>query len=230
MRQCNRPLFCALDGLWPNFLSSRCPPCHLLRLEKHAGGLDRCASQARRRSEKLGALIGRPGSGLRQTAVIRDQLPRLIAELGITSVLDIPCGGMNWMQHVDLGSARYLGADIVESMIAFNTLRYASPTRQFRVLDVAYDQLPRVDLIFCRDCLVHLSNRLVRKALAQIVQSRSTYLLTTTFSARTKNHNIPTGKWRPLNLCAAPFNLPGPARVINEGNSDASYSDKSLGL
>src|SRR6266571_3461258 len=83
---------------------------------------------------------------------------------------------------------------------------------------------------FFRDCLVHLSNRLVHKALARIVQSRSTYLLTTTFPARTKNYNIPTGKWRPLNLCVAPFNLPRPTRVINEGNSDASYSDKSLCL
>jgi len=73
---------------------------------------------------------------------------------------------------------------------------------------------------------VHLSNRLVHKALIRIVQSHSTYLLTTTFAARNKNHNIPTGKWRPL----APFNLPRPARVINEGDSDATYSDKSLGL
>jgi SAM-dependent methyltransferase len=171
-----------------------------------------------------------PGSSLQQTAVIRDQLPKLIAELGITSVLDIPCGDLNWMHHVDLGSTRYIGADIVESMIAFNTQRYASGTREFRVLDVAHDELPSVDLIFCRDCLVHLSNRLVHKALARIVQSRSTYLLTTTFPARTKNHNIPTGKWRPLNLCAAPFDLPHPVRVLNEGNSDATYSDKSLGL
>src|SRR6266852_3688960 len=140
-----------------------------------------------------------PGSSLQQTAVIRDQLPKLIAELG-------------------------------ESMIAWNMLRYASPSREFRVLDVTCDELPKADLIFCRDCLVHLSNRLLHKALARIVQSRSTYLLTTTFPARTKNYNIPTGKWRPLNLCAAPFNLPRPARVINEGNCDETYSEKSLGL
>ncbi len=171
-----------------------------------------------------------PGSSLPQTAVIRDQLPKLIAELGIISMLDIPCGDLNWMQHVDLGSTRYIGADIVESMIASSMLRYASPSREFHVLDLTCDELPKADLIFCRDCLVHLSNRLLHKALARIVQSRSTYLLTTTFPARTKNYNIPTGKWRPLNLCAAPFNLPRPARVINEGNCDETYSEKSLGL
>lgn len=171
-----------------------------------------------------------PGSGLQQTVVIRDRLPKLIAELGIKSMLDIPCGDLNWMQHVDLGATHYIGADIVESMIAVNRTRHASPTREFRVLNVTADELPQVDLIFCRDCLVHLSNRLIHKALARIVQSRSTFLLTTTFAARNKNHNIPTGKWRPLNLCVAPFNLPRPARVINEGDSDATYSDKSLGL
>jgi SAM-dependent methyltransferase len=171
-----------------------------------------------------------PGSSLAQTAVIRDRLPKLIAELGIKSMLDIPCGDLNWMQHVELGSTHHIGADIVESMIAANRLRYASPSREFRVLDITKDELPRVDLIFCRDCLVHLSNRLVHKALARIVESRSTYLLTTTFPTRAKNYNIPTGKWRPLNLCAAPFNLPPPVQVISEGNSDATYSDKSLGL
>jgi hypothetical protein len=157
-------------------------------------------------------------------------LPKLIAELGINSVLDIPCGNLHWMQHVDLGSPHYIGADIVESMIAANRQRFASPAREFRVLDITADTLPRVDLIFCRDCLVHLSNRLIRKAPGRIVESRSNYLLTTTFPARTKNYNIPTGKWRPLNLCGAPFDLPPPVVVIQEGDSDATYGDKSLGL
>jgi hypothetical protein len=67
-----------------------------------------------------------PGSSVEQTAVIRDRLPKLIAELGVKSVLDIPCGDLHWMQHVDLGAARYIGADIVESMIAANRRRFAS--------------------------------------------------------------------------------------------------------
>jgi len=170
-----------------------------------------------------------PGSSVEQTAVIRDRLPKLIAELGINSMLDIPCGDLHWMQHVDLGAAHYIGADIVGSMIAANRQRFASE-REFRVIDIANDELPQVDLVFCRDCLVHLSNRLVHKALARIVESRSTYLLTTTFPARKGNFNIPTGKWRPLNLCAAPFDLPPPVLVIQEGDSDATYGDKSLGL
>jgi hypothetical protein len=124
-------------------------------------------------------------------------------------MLDIPCGDLNWIQHVDLGATHYIGADIVESMIAVNRTRHASPTREFRVLDVTDDELPQVDLIFCRDC----------KVLARIVQSRSTYLLTTIFPTRTRNYNIPTGKWRPLNLCAAPFDLPRPALIVHEGDS-----------
>jgi hypothetical protein len=171
-----------------------------------------------------------PGSSLRQTAVIRDQLAKLIAELGITSMLDIPCGDFHWMQHVDLGSTRYIGADIVESMVVSNTLKYGSPTREFRVLDIVNDELPQVGLIFCRDCLVHLSNRLVHKALARIAQSRSAYLLTTTFPAQSTNYNIPTGKWRPLNLCAPPFSVPPPDRIINEVNSDEAHGNKCLGL
>ena len=77
---------------------------------------------------------------------------------------------------------------------------------------------------------MHLSNRLIHKALARIVQSRSTYLLTTIFPTRTRNYNIPTGKWRPLNLCAAPFDLPPPALIVHEGDTAPTHSDKSLGL
>jgi hypothetical protein len=77
---------------------------------------------------------------------------------------------------------------------------------------------------------VHLSNRLIHKALGRVVESRSTYLLTTTFPTRQKNYNIPTGKWRPLNRCAAPFDLPPPVLVIEEGDCNATYGDKSLGL
>jgi hypothetical protein len=93
-----------------------------------------------------------PGSSIHQTAVVRDQLSKLVAELHITSVLDIPCGDFNWMQHVDLQSAHYIGADIVESMIAFNSFQFATPMREFGVIDPnprppppgGFDFLPRL--------------------------------------------------------------------------------------
>jgi SAM-dependent methyltransferase len=171
-----------------------------------------------------------PGSTLANTVVIRAELPKLTEEFGVTSILDIPCGDFNWMQHVDLHGAHYMGADIVDHLVALNRKRFGSEQREFRVLDLAVSELPRVDLILSRDCLVHFSYSLIRKALSNLQSSRSCYLLTTTYPNHHENVDISTGDWRPLNLCAPPFIFPAPLRTIEEHHPEQAYSDKSLGL
>src|ERR1700683_3686127 len=42
------------------------------------------------------------GSSLAQTEAVRAALPTLCRDLGISSMLDIPCGDLNWIRHVDL--------------------------------------------------------------------------------------------------------------------------------
>src|SRR5271157_1733125 len=93
------------------------------------------------------------GSELKQTREIIKQLPLLIKQFNIKSLLDIPCGDFNWMQHVDLGCA-YIGADIVKELIEENKRKY---NKTFVHLDLLTSKLPKVDLILCRDCLVHFS-------------------------------------------------------------------------
>jgi SAM-dependent methyltransferase len=157
-----------------------------------------------------------PGSSLLQTEPIRRQLPELCRKYNIRSLLDIPCGDFNWMQHVQLDVDQYIGADIVEKLIQANNERYGNDRRKFLRMDIAVDALPRVDLIFCRDCLVHLTEQLVLQALKNIRASGSTYLLTTTHIHLKHNMNIVTGQWRPLNLQRPPFNLPEPLAFIDE--------------
>jgi hypothetical protein len=86
-------------------------------------------------------------------------------------------------------------------------------------------------LILCRDCLVHLSNRLVAKALERIKKSGSHYLLATTFPG-VQNTDIATGGWRPIDMTATPHSLPTPIRLIGEGNPDIRFRNthKSLGF
>lgn len=174
------------------------------------------------------------GSNLAQTGSLKFELPRLFKELGIKTVLDIPCGDYYWMNQVDLGDVKYAGADIVKELVAKNKERYENDNINFCQLNLIADNLPKVDLVFCRDCLVHFSNEDVVKALKNISRSQSTFLLTTTFTRREKNKDIKTGEWRPLNLCQVPFNLPEPLKIIYEGCTekagDDSYSDKALGL
>jgi len=175
----------------------------------------------------------RGGSDLVQTAVIRRELPRLVEELGIRSFIDAPCGDWFWMKEAHLGVAEYIGVDIVEKLVEINNLQFGNPSRRFLCLNLAEDLLPKVDLIFCRDCLVHLNFQDIRRVIANFKRSQSKYLLTTTFTNRKRNVDL-AGKdvWRTPNFQVAPFNFPPPGRLINEGCTEANglYGDKSLGL
>jgi SAM-dependent methyltransferase len=173
-----------------------------------------------------------PGASLVQTATIRREIPTLLASLDIRSLLDAPCGDFNWMRHVDLGVERYIGVDVVPEMIARNQVQFASATRRFLTLDATMDLLPRVDLVLCRDGLVHMSFEDAFHSIANFRRSGSSYLLTTTFPSRGWNRPADTGRWRPLNLQLAPFLFPEPITIINEGCSEENgrYLDKSLAL
>jgi hypothetical protein len=169
------------------------------------------------------------GSDLNATKAISSALPSLLNSLLVHSMLDLPCGDFVWMRHVDIGPTTYIGADIIKALIVSHQRLYSSAKRTFTTLDIVTDDLPRVDLILCRDCLPHFSLRLLKRAVNNIKRSRSGYLLTTTFPGRSTNTGIFTGSWQPLNLCAPPFNFPPPMRLINEGHPPP-YADKSLGL
>jgi len=171
------------------------------------------------------------GSELDATSGLREQLPLLLREIGARSLLDLPCGDFGWLSTVPL-DLDYIGADIVDDLVRANEARYGAPRRAFRRLDLTSDELPRADVVLCRDCLVHLSFAHVSKALANVGRSGATWLLTTTFLEHHQNVDIEDGDWRMLNLTCAPFNLPPPTVVLVEGcrESEGAYADKALGL
>lgn len=143
---------------------------------------------------------------------------------------DIPCGDFNWISKVDLNNVDYLGSDIVSELIEKNNHNYSNESIRFRTLDLTADSLPEVDLIFTRDCLVHLSYDDTLKALSNIIESGSKYLLTSSFVDRERNYNIATGEWWPINLEIPPYNFPSPLLIINENytQDDGAFPDKLL--
>jgi SAM-dependent methyltransferase len=167
------------------------------------------------------------GSEMQNTEVIRRELPVLIQKFGITSILDIPCGDWNWMKDVDLCGASYIGADIVEPLIGLNKANYTGI--DFRVLDITKDELPKVDLIFTRDCLGHLSNDNVLKAIRNCQESGAKYLLATSFTKFNHNNDITDGGWKCINLMIDPFFL-NPIYLINEDCKEGypHYNDKCM--
>jgi len=155
-------------------------------------------------------------------------LPELLEEYHIHSILDIPCGDFIWMKEVNLDSISYIGADVVEKIIQINNEKYSKENRKFVKIDILRDELPQVDLIFCRDLFIHFSYRDIFTAIENIKKSGSKYLLTTSNRLGTKNFDIPTGRWHPINLLIKPFSFPSPLKVVDEQSTLEADKGKSL--
>lgn len=188
------------------------------------------------RTNLWGAATSASGLGSEDaaTATLRRELPQLFRRLKIETLLDLPCGDFGWMRRIDLGLRRYLGGDIVAELVAENARRYGTADGRvgFTHLDLLKDTLPAMDAILCRDCLVHLSFANIDRALAQFRASGSRLLIATTFTAHDRNEDAVDGDWRMLNLTLAPFHLPQPLALLDEGctEGNGAYADKSLGV
>ena len=174
--------------------------------------------------------ISGPGSSLEYTQAVRKALPNLLAKLGARSILDIPCGDFQWMKDVPLGVEQYIGADIVLPLIQ-NNREVFGERGEFFHRDLLRDRLPSADIIFCRDCLVHLSFREIRLALQNIKIASPKHFITTTFPYHKENADTVTPYWRALNMQLSPFNFPQPIHLIQDF-SDTQVNDqgKYLGV
>lgn len=168
------------------------------------------------------------GSNIAVTEELRKQLPKLFAEFKISSILDIPCGDFNWMNLVDLGKIHYIGADIVKSLIESNQQKFGTEQIEFRHLDAIKDSIPKVDIILCRDMLVHLTHAQIKQVLRNFKKSGSTYLLVTSQVEILENIDIPMGWWRKINFEKFPYNFPKPLYTIDEKSTQKIEWDKRL--
>lgn len=176
------------------------------------------------------------GSDLDTTDILRPQMVSLINGMGIRTIIDAPCGDFFWMKEIinDLNISRYTGVDIVEDMISKNIELYGGSARvEFRKMDITKEILPKAQLIFSRDCLVHFSYETAKVILRNFIASGCEYILMTTFMRSDRNYpDIVDGQWRAINFQIPPMSLPEPERIIIEGCIEDKYrwTDKCLGL
>lgn len=174
--------------------------------------------------------VSGPGSNVEQAGELVAQLPVLVERLGIASLLDIPCGDFNWMKCAELPVQRYVGADIVAELVEENRRQHLDDRHEFLQLDMIADDLPKCDLICCRDGLVHLDLESAVAAVSNFRRSGAIFLLATTFPSCNLNRDVQIGDWRPLNMELEPFGL-GPAlELLIENCPEEGYEDKALGL
>jgi hypothetical protein len=152
------------------------------------------------------------GSEMNQTENIRRELPKIFERYNCLSVFDAPCGDYNWMLHVvEKTKIRYVGGDIVESLVRRNNEQHQNANASFITLDICKDELPDADIMICRDCLFHLSYSDIEAFINNFVASNIPLLLVTSHKNTDgyfRNKNIRTGDFRLFDLFSQPFNFP----------------------
>ena len=97
---------------------------------------------------------------------ITDQLKKCGLE-GLDFV-DLGCGDFSIGQRFVPLSSKYVGVDVVASLIASHRQRFGSDSVSFERLDIAEDDLPAGDVCFIRQVFQHLSNGQIVKILAKL--------------------------------------------------------------
>lgn len=155
------------------------------------------------------------GSSLEATASLRRSFPEILRKINTRTLLDIGCGDFTWMQAVELPCA-YYGIDIVESVIEANQQIFASPVRQFYVVDAVLEIPCPADTVLCREVLFHLSFADGIAVLKNSLIMGCEWLLLTSDGSTSINADIESGDFRVLNLRKHPFNLPEPIYKIDD--------------
>ena len=134
----------------------------------------------------------------------------------IHSVVDAGCGDWESTQTLDWTGIDYKGYDIVESVIAADTAKYAKPNIQFFAANIIDTDLPPADLLIVKHVLQHLPTADVQKFLTQIPKYKHVLVMNTvtpgSLSARNvdiTNAEVVAGGYRNLDLTQPPFGLPG---------------------
>lgn len=189
--------------------------------------------------ENLASVSG-IGSSKRETRAILEQAPGLFAAHGIRTMIDAPCGDLHWIGPLIPALDRYIGIDIIPQVLARAEMKARAlelGSAEFRIGDIVTEVLEPVDVILCRDCLVHLTFGMIDQALKNFRASGSRFLLTTHFEdpgddyvSPKLNMEIPVGRWRPLSLTSAPIGMPPPVAEIVEVSFTAGGRGKRLAL
>ena len=160
-------------------------------------------------------------SNLKNTESIRAFLPEFIERYKIKSILDAPCGDMYWFSKMNLKKIKYYGYDIVEDLINENRKKFNNNKNYyFEKKDLIIDSLPKVDLILCRDLIIHFPISAVYDLINNFIKSGSKYLLITQHILKNDvyelNKEIDFGYFSFRSLIEPPFNFPNPEILVPE--------------
>lgn len=156
-----------------------------------------------------------------------DFLTSFISLNEIKSVVDFGCGDWQFSQYIDWSGIKYLGFDVVRTVVQQNNEKYSEDNISFREFR-NFDEVPSVDLIVAKEVLQHLPNVNVVEYIGHL-REKCRFLLLTNDETPTEliNTEIGPGGWRSLRLDREPFTLNGAYvfsyRSVREGLIKSTY-------
>ncbi len=166
-----------------------------------------------------------PGSRIGVTKSLRKSLEYLIKLFNIKTLIDAPCGDMNWISQMDFQGINYLGFDIVGELVEKNQKKFENYSNiTVEKKDILNEPIPCSDLILCRDLIIHFPIESIYSLIRNFILSESKYLLITQHVILDPkfilNKQIEFGKFSYRNLTKPPFNFPNPLFLIPEDSFD----------
>lgn len=148
------------------------------------------------------------GSSKEATVNYRRFLENFLKTHNIQSVIDLGCGDWEFSKLIDWSGIDYIGVDVIQPLIEQNKI-FEKDNIHFMYADALTQDLPKADLLLCKDVLQHLTNDDIKQLLQKFTQYK--YCLITnglnTFTLSSDNQDISRGDYRPLDLIKSPFNI-----------------------
>lgn len=119
-----------------------------------------------------GTFCSGSGSRLDVAGPYCECVKKFVSDNKINSVLDIGCGDFSVGKQLQMPNVKYIGVDIVASLIVRNAELFGSTSIEFQCLNAIDDQLPQADLVLVRQVLQHLSNDQIAKVVAKLSSYR----------------------------------------------------------
>ena len=139
-----------------------------------------------------------------------DYLHNFLSETPIQSIVDVGCGDWVLGRSINWGDRDYLGIDIVPELIERNQASFTKENIHFLHLNASEEELPKADLLICKDVLQHLSLSEISNILAQTRKFKYVLFVNDVFSWSPYTNSeslIEPYHYRPLDLRKPPFNL-----------------------
>ncbi len=139
-----------------------------------------------------------------------DYLQDFVSERNISTIVDMGCGYGELLKDLNLpNNTTYLGLDIVDSVIAYNKLRYERTNVSYDTVDDVKDLSKyKGDLLILKDVIQHWSNEKIIYARDHILPNFKYAIIVNNIyfpDLGPVNSEIKTGNSRPLNLEISPF-------------------------